>query len=99
MTVHELKTWPEFFEPVARLEKPFEIRVNDRDYQVNDVLYLREFEPDSAKYSGRWVARRVSYLMIGPAFGLKHGWACMGLGHTDWLPGSSINDNSGVPNG
>lgn len=45
MSKHELKTWPEFFEPVAHGDKTFELRFNDRDYQPGDVLHLREFTP------------------------------------------------------
>lgn len=42
---HELKTLTEFFPPLIRGEKTFEIRVNDRDYKVGDVLHLREWIP------------------------------------------------------
>jgi hypothetical protein len=42
---HELKTWPEFFEEVRNGNKPFEYRLNDRDYKVGDVLHLREWVP------------------------------------------------------
>ncbi len=47
MTVkHELKLHPKFFCRVADGTKCFEIRKNDRDYQVGDTLILREYDPD-----------------------------------------------------
>lgn len=45
MKEHELKCWPAFFDDVASGKKTFEVRQNDRDYKVGDVLFLREFEP------------------------------------------------------
>jgi len=38
MRTHELKCWPEYYEQVASGRKSFEIRVNDRDYQVGDTV-------------------------------------------------------------
>lgn len=66
---HELKTWPEFFQPVKRGEKTFEIRENDRDFQVGDELWLREYVPPPASdpddpgiYTGDHVTKRVTYM-------------------------------------
>jgi hypothetical protein len=44
---HDLKCWPEFFDPVRLLHKPFEIRKNDREpkFQTGDTLTLLEFVP------------------------------------------------------
>jgi len=42
---HNLKTWPSFFQAVKSKIKPFEIRENDRNYQVGDTLILEEFSP------------------------------------------------------
>lgn len=43
MTRHLLKAWPQFFNPVYSGQKPFEIRKNDRNFKVGDILVLREF--------------------------------------------------------
>lgn len=45
-TEHELKCRPEYFSRVASGQKTFEIRRNDRDFQVGDILILKEYEPD-----------------------------------------------------
>ena len=62
IVTHDLKLWPEYFEPVARYEKTFEIRYNDRDYKVDDWLRLREYCPHLARYTGREVMSRISYI-------------------------------------
>jgi hypothetical protein len=42
---HRLKTWPEYFRAIRNREKTFEVRLNDRDFKVDDVLVLQEFDP------------------------------------------------------
>ena len=42
--IHELKIAPEYFEKVISKEKTFEFRYNDRNYQVGDILNLKEYE-------------------------------------------------------
>ena len=43
--VHHLKSWPEFFIPVLEEIKNFEVRKNDRDFQVGDKVILQEYYP------------------------------------------------------
>ena len=54
--IHKLKTWPSCFQAVKAKIKPFEIRVNDRNYQVGDTLILEEFSPCSECLGTRKVA-------------------------------------------
>lgn len=42
---HHLKTHPKFFLPVRTRAKKLEIRKNDRDFQVGDILVLEEWDP------------------------------------------------------
>jgi hypothetical protein len=79
MTVHELKTWPEFFDAVESGDKPFEVRrCGDRSFTVGDVLVLQEYDPRTETYTGRECAREVTYVLVGQPF-LPDGLAVMGL--------------------
>jgi hypothetical protein len=65
VTTHELKTWPEYYEPLAQGLKTWEYRQDDRSYAVGDVLHLREYEPLTATYTGRECRRHVTYVAEG----------------------------------
>lgn len=45
--VHELKTWPTYWDAVARGEKLFEVRKNDRFFQCGDIVHLLRLSKDS----------------------------------------------------
>ena len=50
--VHELKILPQYFVAVAAGRKTFEIRKNDRDFQVGDEVVLKEWDNE---YTGQEV--------------------------------------------
>ena len=55
---HELKCWPEFFDAVDRGDKTFEVRRDDRGFQVGDTLRLHRYRPGLSVYGGeRYVDR------------------------------------------
>ena len=62
ISIHTLKTWPEFFEKIVSGDKTFEIRRNDRGFQVGHFLRLREFDPKLSEYSGRVAVCHVTYI-------------------------------------
>lgn len=81
---HELKTWLGFYDHIATHEKTFEIRPDDRDFQIGDVLVLYEWDPQTQESTGRSCARLVTYVMRNAAaFGLADGFVAMGLRKLD----------------
>jgi len=62
-TLHNLKTWPEYFQPVLDGTKRFEIRINDRNYKAGDTLNLQEYEPSKGEYTGRELDATVTYVL------------------------------------
>lgn len=65
MQYHKLKTWPEFFDAVKSGEKTFEVRKNDRHFQVGDWLCLMKFDPDKNIFLGDTVTLKVLYILPG----------------------------------
>lgn len=62
MQTHDLKILPEYFEPVLQGTKTFEIRCNDRNFQVGDLINLHEFSEATNTYTGRIIHRKISYI-------------------------------------
>lgn len=73
---HELKAYPKYFQETIEGNKPFEIRKNDRNFQVGDVLILKEW--DNIKYSGREIGAVVRYV-LRDFIGLQEGYVALGL--------------------
>ncbi len=87
-TMHDLKCWPEFFDDILSGKKSFEIRKNDRDFKEGDILFLREYDPETKIYTGRKTMRGVAYIARGPrsANTLPDDICVMALCHHPFLP-------------
>lgn len=79
MKTHELKTWKIFFEEVVSGRKIFEVRKNDRDFQIGDMLILKEWDSQKQEYTGRKIARVVMYILQGGQFGIEDGFIVMSI--------------------
>ena len=60
---HHLKVYPEYFCAIIDGTKPFEVRKDDRGFEVGDALILREWNDES--YTGRAVRSAVTYILKG----------------------------------
>ena len=83
MTTHKLKTWPPYYRDLLEGRKTFELRWNDRNFQVGDVLHLVEYDPKTGP-TGNQCYRVVSYVLphdLGnlPGFGLREGFVILGV--------------------
>lgn len=48
---HNLKIWPQYYERVADGSKTFEVRNNDRGFQLGDTVVLSEWDNDIGNYT------------------------------------------------
>ena len=87
MHVADLKTDPIVFDEVWNDRKLFEIRFDDRKFQVGNLLNLKETKHSGEEmktgapliYTGRRILARVHYVLRGPCYGLAEGWVIMSI--------------------
>lgn len=77
--IHTLKTWPKYLDLIGTGEKTFEVRRNDRNFQIGDILHLVEFEIGKHIESPRQIIAKVSYIMPGGRFGLDKDFCVMAI--------------------
>lgn len=84
MNVHELKSWPIYFEAVWEGRKTAELRKDDRGFCEGDLIWLREWDPGPdnisaehpARYTGRTVMLQITHV-IHDTWGLSEGYAML----------------------
>jgi hypothetical protein len=96
---HELKTHPPYFAAVRSGAKRFEIRKNDRNFQVGDTLQLLEWEPNEytphvGQFTGNKVEVRVTYIAQG-VFGLPVDVCVMSIAALE--AGKAVDENGLKP--
>ena len=78
MSVHLLKIWPDQFDALLLGLKTHEFRKDDRGFKVGDELILKEFNPETERYTGRVRRRTITY--IGrDGFGIPDGYAVLSI--------------------
>lgn len=63
MAIIKKKTWPECFKDVALGKKKFDLRLNDFEINEGDTLVLQEYDPATNQYTGRELAKKVTYVL------------------------------------
>ena len=87
MTTHELKTDPNVFAESWNDRKRFEIRKDDRNFQVGDTLILKETkytgeEMKNGKplvYTGFQLSANIMYKLPVGSYGLEKGWTVLSV--------------------
>ncbi|WP_196596054.1 ASCH/PUA domain-containing protein [Pectinatus frisingensis] len=59
---HDLKILPRYFADILIGNKTFEIRKNDRNFELGDYINLREWDPDKQKYTGSHLVKQICYM-------------------------------------
>ncbi len=80
----EKKILPEYYMLVRHGQKNFELRKDEDDIQIDDVLILREWK--DGRYTGRALEAKVAYVLRDcPQYGLMEGYCIIGLGSWIWI--------------
>ena len=93
--VHFLKTLPQYLDAVAARQKPFEVRRDDRDFQVGDWLTLGEWHEELGELGSRWIDCKITYVLRGAdavRFGVRDGYCVLGIllsASHQWPPNSA----------
>ena len=74
---HSLKILPKYFNDVASGYKTFEVRKNDRNFQVGDTLILKEWE--NGEYTGRIIKKEITYILNDSSGYVIEGYVIIGL--------------------
>ena len=76
--LHELKILRRFADDILAGKKTWEIRYNDRDFKVGDVIHFRVFEPVGCYYQDHEITRRlyeIAYMLDEMDFrGIEYGY-------------------------
>jgi len=86
-TTHQLKTDPDVFQAVISGVKKYEIRFDDRGFQVGDTLDLLETVSTGAEmkagapleYTSGQHFCKITHILRGPIYGLAAGWVILSI--------------------
>lgn len=79
----EKKCLPKYYQAVRKRIKTFEIRKDDSDYEVGDILELYEW--DGEKYTGHKIAREITYILRdAEQYGLAKGFCILAIQPIGW---------------
>ena len=76
MKVHNLKIKPQYFWDIVCDIKTFEVRKNDRNFEVGDIITLRKFEND--KFTGKSINVEIIYILNDKEY-CKEGYVVLGF--------------------
>ena len=88
MKLHELKIKDEYFKEVLRENKTFELRKNDRDYQVGDLIHFIDIKDEDKEFKTWGVEPaidedalyKITYVLKDvPEYGLDKDYCILGI--------------------
>lgn len=83
MKIHSLKVIPPYFDDLLCGSKKFEVRKNDCNFEVEDLLFLHEYQ--DGRYTGRKLIFIITYILPGGQFGIDPGYCVMSIKQVNFL--------------
>ena len=76
--IHALKVDKKYFWTIACGQKTFEIRKNDRNYKVGDLLALNEYDVETEQYTWKSCLVYVDYILTDAPY-VPDGYVAMSI--------------------
>jgi ParB family chromosome partitioning protein len=78
---HRIKIGQEFLTHILEGKKTFEVRKNDRDYQVGDTIYFMPLENDRKVdvYADGYKGQDFTILYVHQGLGMQEGYCVLGI--------------------
>jgi len=76
---HCLKAESEYYEAYKRGDKRFEVRKNDRNFQVGDYITLLKTVNGVIDYDEKTPPKKISYILYGGQFGIDKDYCVLQL--------------------
>lgn len=99
----EKKTWPEYFQLVLDGKKTYDLRLADFECNEGDILVLKEWDPETEKFTGREIEKEVSYVGKLKDFKFwkkedldKYGLQCISLKSKEKISKETFEDEIGM---
>ncbi len=76
--IHAVKIVPRYFDAVISGEKTFEVRKNDRPFQVGDLLALNEYDVENKCYTRNSCLVYIDYILDSADY-CKNGYVVLSI--------------------
>ena len=81
---HAVKTWTNFYKDQEAGKKLFELRKDDRPYNIGDKFLSQEYDQNKNEYTGKENTFIIAYILRdAEMFGLKQGYCILQLEEID----------------
>lgn len=79
------KVLSEYYHAVRKRRKTFEIRKDDSDYEVGDIIELWELDGQTQELTGHKLTREITYILRdAPQYGLMQGYCILAIQPIGW---------------
>lgn len=60
--IHHVRSWSWLFDPINAGRKTHDLRIDDRDYAVGDLLVLNRYDPERGQLTGEQCTVEITYI-------------------------------------
>jgi ASC-1-like (ASCH) protein len=62
MQNHKCKSWKPFFDAIKNGSKKHDLRINDRNFKIGDIITLQSYDPFAGVYTGEELEVEITYI-------------------------------------